>query len=44
MNKELIQYIRESVTNDYMSEINFQRYNLEKKLNKEKQSPNDIRT
>ena len=44
MNKESTQYIRESVTNDHVSGINFQKRNPEKRLDKEKQDSNNVRT
>ena len=44
MNERSIQYIRESVTNDHINKINFQRHNLEKELNEKKQDSNDVRT
>ena len=36
MNEESTQYTRRSITNDHINKINYQRYNLKKKLNKEK--------
>ena len=44
MNKRTTQYSRETVMNDYLSEINISRDNLKKRLNKEKQDSNDLRT
>ena len=43
MNEETVQYLGELVINDYVSEIDLQRYNPEKRLDKEKQSSNDVR-
>ena len=36
INKRSIQYIRESVIDNYINKTNLQRYNLKEKLNKEK--------
>ena len=44
MNKELIQYIRKLIINDHVNKINLQRHNSRKRLNKKKQSLNDVRT